>query len=692
MRKALIAVGVVAAIAVAGLVALLLVDVNQFRPQIESQLEKRLSRSVSLGTLGLKLLPLAIRIENVNVGEQADFRSSRPFLTAKQIDLRVALMPLLRRQLTVESLAIHEPKIELIRNAKGVWNYSTLSSGSSGGESGGQFALGALQIVNGSIGVTQAGIRSGYESIDADVRGLGSDKLDVALDVHLPGSAGQVLSLKGSSPGSSTFDGRLTLKDATVEGLGRALGSSALAGAAGVMNGEAAIKLQQKILSLDGNLTLRDARFGGVSFSDPLRLDYRVTNDLNRDALQIPALTLTSKDLEMKAVLSASPSLSGSGTIRNATLPLTTLRQPLKIANAAFRLDGNTLTLEGLQCSLGSSTLKGGLTVRNFSKPNLQFTAAIDQIDTAELQQLSTGKSDSSSKGSSSPLVDITGSGMLTVGSIRQGELNLSQVKAACSLDRGVIRLAPVESQAAGGQVTGEITIDTRPQYPAIAVNTKLARVDANQLLSAVSKLKGGLSGVLAGDADTRFVMQPGEDIARSLNGTVRVQLSDGKLLGANLLNEMSAIGKFAALAKRAEPFTAIKSLAATMTIKDGVASTEDMRLELDGAHVGGAGTINLNDQSVNLRLTTTLSREFADRAGGKSIGGLMSTVLANPQGEMIIPAMVSGPFTKPRFALDAERFAKMKLQSVLPSGAQGARQQLDSVIDLFRRKKDAKK
>src|SRR5258708_38523233 len=99
MRKTLfIALSVFAALIIAFAAVLLVVDPNQFRGTIQAKLEKSLGRTVSLGNMSLKLVPLSLRIDDVSIGESARFASSKPFLTAKALYVRVGLLRLAERE------------------------------------------------------------------------------------------------------------------------------------------------------------------------------------------------------------------------------------------------------------------------------------------------------------------------------------------------------------------------------------------------------------------------------------------------------------------------------------------------------------------------------------------------------------------------------------------------------------------
>ena len=127
MRKLGIAIAVIVVLLVAAvLIVPHLIDVNQFHGQIQSQLEKRLGRQVTLGKMALRLFPPAFDVENATIAEDPHFASNRPFATADKLAVSVKFWPLLQKQLDVNSLELVRPHIELVRNAEGVWNFATL--------------------------------------------------------------------------------------------------------------------------------------------------------------------------------------------------------------------------------------------------------------------------------------------------------------------------------------------------------------------------------------------------------------------------------------------------------------------------------------------------------------------------------------------------------------------------------------
>src|SRR6478609_2386497 len=126
MRKLAIAIAVIVVLLVAAVfIVPHLIDVNLYHGQIQSQLEKRLGRQVTLGNMRLGLFPPAFDVENATIAEDPHFATGGPFATADKLAVSVKFWPLLRKQLDVNSLELVHPHIELVRNAQGVWNLAT---------------------------------------------------------------------------------------------------------------------------------------------------------------------------------------------------------------------------------------------------------------------------------------------------------------------------------------------------------------------------------------------------------------------------------------------------------------------------------------------------------------------------------------------------------------------------------------
>src|SRR3954467_3125662 len=102
----------------------LLLNANQFRPLLESNLTAALGRPVKLGDLQLAILSGGVSAGDLSIADDPAF-SPAPFLHAKSLKIGVELMPLVfSHKLNVTGMTIDQPEISLLQNAAGDWNFS----------------------------------------------------------------------------------------------------------------------------------------------------------------------------------------------------------------------------------------------------------------------------------------------------------------------------------------------------------------------------------------------------------------------------------------------------------------------------------------------------------------------------------------------------------------------------------------
>src|SRR5271170_7137559 len=126
-KKPLIIVGAVVAVLIVIVLALpLLVDVNKFKPEVETQMTTALGRKVTVGKLRLSVLSGGVEVDDLTIADDPAFSHSS-FVTAKDVTAGVALMPLIfSGKLGVSSFTIENPHVSLVHNAAGKWNFSTM--------------------------------------------------------------------------------------------------------------------------------------------------------------------------------------------------------------------------------------------------------------------------------------------------------------------------------------------------------------------------------------------------------------------------------------------------------------------------------------------------------------------------------------------------------------------------------------
>ncbi|MGE5325212.1 MAG: AsmA family protein [Actinomycetota bacterium] len=385
--------------------------------------------------------------------------------------------------------------------------------------------------------------------------------------------------------------------------------------------------------------------------------------------------------------------LSGTGKLQNASLKLPSLTQPIGVRNADMAFSQNSATLNNLAASVGQTNATGQLTIKNFAAPQVQFALNADKVDVNQLQQL-IGTAPARPKraavehsfwqmvpeaqaeagpaaAQSSLLNKMTGGGNVTIGTVTYNDLVLTNVHTRVTLDRGLIHLNPLSANLYNGSESGSAIIDMRPAQPVYTLALKTDKVDANKLISSVSDLKQTLYGLLNSNVNATFSATSADAIARSLNGQLGINLTNGKLMNVDLLHELASVGKFLGapgVPSAAQGFTNLVQLSGNFNVKNGVAQTNNLKAVIDGGTLAAAGLVNLADQALNLHVTAVLDKALSQKVGGTQVGGFMNTALANNQGELVIPVIVTGTFQHPAVAPDLQQIAQMKLKNLLPT------------------------
>jgi len=166
MNRTLKIIGSVVAVLIVILIAIpFLINVNSFRPKIESTASDALGRKVTVGNLGLSLLTGSVTADNIAIAEDPAFGTS-PFVTAKSLKVGVEIWPLITsKELHVTEITLKEPQITLLKTAAGKWNFSSLGGNvtkapsqpsSSSSSTPGNLSVSKLSVTDGKLIVGKA--------------------------------------------------------------------------------------------------------------------------------------------------------------------------------------------------------------------------------------------------------------------------------------------------------------------------------------------------------------------------------------------------------------------------------------------------------------------------------------------------------------------------------------------------------
>ncbi|MBL4775645.1 MAG: AsmA family protein, partial [Mariprofundus sp.] len=111
---------------VALLAAPFLIDVNVYKNQIERTVEDATGRKLSIGNMDASLFPwVGVQLENVHLANRAGF-SERDFLSVERLHVKLALLPLLSKNIEIKHFEMVMPSIYLQRLSTGENNWDDL--------------------------------------------------------------------------------------------------------------------------------------------------------------------------------------------------------------------------------------------------------------------------------------------------------------------------------------------------------------------------------------------------------------------------------------------------------------------------------------------------------------------------------------------------------------------------------------
>ena len=128
MRKWIIAGSVLAVSIIVTVVALFNVNayIDRNRDYLIQEAERALGRDITVGKINVSIWPgIGFRLQNFTLADDPKF-SSRDFIRAKDLQVSLKVLPLLRKNFEVKKLILHEPAITVIRNKSGVYNFSSI--------------------------------------------------------------------------------------------------------------------------------------------------------------------------------------------------------------------------------------------------------------------------------------------------------------------------------------------------------------------------------------------------------------------------------------------------------------------------------------------------------------------------------------------------------------------------------------
>ncbi len=666
-------VALIALVAIAAVVLPMVIDPNDYKAEIATAVEKQTGRTLTIeGDITLSVFPwLGLDIGPTQFSNAAGF--DEPSMARMEaVQVRVKLLPLLRKQLEVDKIRLSGLQLYLAKDKQGLTNWADLTASAKAGEptdkaateTAEDAAAGGLErLAIGGIEVTGASLHWDDQSTDSHyvVNELSlttgaiepGEAFDLDLQMQLLSTQPAIktgLSLRGELLIATDLDA-LTITGAKLEV--DAQGDSLPAGQMkAALTTDISLGLAAQTLLLP-NMVLETLG---------LRITASVTGaDISSDAPRFNG-TLAIAEFVPRKVLQA---LGGEA-------PVTADDSVLRKADANMAWDASLqhFAASALTAHLDETTLNGELKVQSFDAPAITFALLLDQIDIDRYLPPATGQEGGAEGASGDKATGSSGgkgagksspqSGELPLEPLRNlnlnGELRMAQLKAFNLRSRdvliqirardGVLDISPLTAKLYEGAIDVDLKLDARKDTPRFTVKESLTGVQAGPLLKDLTG-DDTVLGTANVKADLNTAGSNVDEILNALKGTAEFSFKDGAINGVNiaaLIREAQATLEGQPAPKQEQPNrTDFALLRGSATVNNGLVKNDDLVMKSPLLRITGAGEVNLPKEAVDYTLTTKFvgSLEGQGGKGSKKLEGVS------------IPVHVGGTFSKLTYAPD---------------------------------------
>ena len=510
--------------------------------------------------------------------------SSDPALRVDVLTANLRLLPLLLQRFEIADLMLLRPQILVVRTADGESNWTpfiqtiarTMKPGADD-----QVSCSEIRVQDGVLTYQDAGKKT-------------ADKLeDIDLSLAWP-------SISRSFAATGQFDWRGERVDGS-------------------------ISVSDFVAALSGDRSGLKARLS----SAPLKVAFDGTVANRTSALMEGTLTID------------------SGSLRNALQWMGQSNPPGASGFGRFALKaranvvGASVALTNVNVELDGNVAEGVMTYANNSRQTVQATLAADALDftpyISTIRLLASGAHDWNRQMFDLNALSTTDLDMrLSAARVTVGPSKLGRTAFGANLRGGALALSVGEAQMCGGIAKGSFGLARAESGADVKAQFQFTDVDllaCGSELFGINKLsgRGNLNVSLVASGSSPF------GLAQSLNGTGTLTGHDGALAGINVeqllrrleRRPLSGAGSFRG------GTTPFDNLTVSLKFADGVATTEDVRIEAPTTRVTLTGTSSVPSREYDLKGTASL--------------------VSNGTSGFDLPFVVQGPWDDPLIFPDPE-------------------------------------
>ena len=249
--------------------------------------------------------------------------------------------------------------------------------------------------------------------------------------------------------------------------------------------------------------------------------------------------------------------------------------------------------------------------------------------------------------------------------------LSLDNVLLKLDAGQGVIDLKPLQMDLYGGRMDAALQLNAQGQQAQYRVENRVSSFQIGSFLKDFSgddPISGEANLQLAATTRGGWLSQ----LKSNLNGNLAVDVKDGALKGFNLRHEVDrAKAKFRGekLPSQETRVTDFSALSLSGRIENGVFYSDDLKLQAPLIRVGGKGSVNLVNETVDYRVDSKLVGTSKGQQGGEvdELSGLL------------IPVAISGPWLSPEIDVQLDEMMKARVKQQLDQEKAAIQRELEA-------------
>jgi uncharacterized protein involved in outer membrane biogenesis len=462
LLKLIFGTGLIFALAIAAVViTLVYINPNDYKGAITDKLKDETGRDIRIdGDINLSYYPwLGLDVEGITVSNAKGF-GEKPFLQTKTVKARVKLLPLLRKQLEMDTFILHGATVNLARNDKGISNWDDLIKPKDESKESSD-ALPLAALVLGGIDIKDANVYWNDKQQGLEYKVTNADISTGELKFGEPINLSATLNASASKPALSSeieFKGTVAYEKSGDVLLLNPMSLQADVKGKEIPGGQALVKLTSEIrIDLDEE-TAQINSLDLTAFDTQLKGQVNASNILSGKPEVVGDLDIKGKDLaQLLKIAEIEPLASQIAKMSDKTFDIQTSfnadtgRSDIDISKLDVALLGNKINAEIYARNLASETpaAKGKIKANGADFPALikiasQFTSGSLDLKSLSAELASAQKpfdiQSDFDVDLKSGLVDIPALSVNALGMTATGKLNGKQINSKAPVIKGELK------------------------------------------------------------------------------------------------------------------------------------------------------------------------------------------------------------------------------------------------------------